>query len=451
MSSASEKSGKPTTLPVAAITAAPWNTHQKQKKSDPEFDGLVRSIRKQGMIHRIAVRPIGDGRYEVVDGHRRLQAAKAIGWTDVKCEVIDLSDSEAMAMTVTANVQRLENDPFLEADLIASMAKDGRTFRDIADVMGKDEAYVVRRARLTELIPEWRKFAKSHDCTIDLLRNVASHARELQKAVADASDLDGYDEDCGRIGWDEFEREFESRMRSVAEAADVFDTAECRSCPNNTANNGLLFPWIENGDGGTCQCENCYVRKWNEAVDALCERLRKTGMKPVEVSDKWKIPNCYDLAEVSDQKHPVPYVFESGGLKRVLWSVAREKPQSAVANLTPEQKAEAKARKTRAKNLRDAYSRIRSAYSSATEESRRDLFEKAVASKNCRSAVVEHILEEGRSWASDSFLSFVVALTGGLAKFAKAYGVDGQFTDGETEAWESAEAAEAETEEESAE
>ena len=427
--------GTPRTIRISDLVPAPVNTHQRPSKSDPEFAGLAASMREQGMIHRIAVRPVADGRYEIIDGHRRVEAAKALGWDEVGCEVLDIGDVEAMAMTVTANVQRLENDPFLEAELIARMLAGGRSMRDAALVMGKDEAYVARRNRLNDLIPEWRRFAKAHDCTLELLRNVASHTPELQRAVAEASDLDGYGEDCGRIGWEEFEREFECRMMNLRDAAAVFDTSECWACGHNAANAGLLFPWLRDEGSATCQCESCYRRKWNAAVDALCERLRKAGKKPVEVADRWKIPNSWDLAEVSDSRHPVPYVYESNGLRRILWSVERERPRSAAANLTPEQKAQQKEQRIRERNLRDAYGRLREAYQSRSDGERRDDLMRMIRRRECHAAIVDHLCRETDDWTSDSFLDFAVRLHGGLDGFSEFYGIDGQFTDGETEAW----------------
>ena len=134
-------------IAITDLRGAAWNTHHAAKKDDPEFKGLVTSVKKQGIIQRVLVRKVDEG-YEIIDGHRRVEAAKAAGIKDVPCDIVEADDVTAQAMTATANIQRLENDPLLEAELIEKMVAAKKTYKQIAALLGKSETYVAQRARL---------------------------------------------------------------------------------------------------------------------------------------------------------------------------------------------------------------------------------------------------------------------------------------------------------------
>jgi ParB/RepB/Spo0J family partition protein len=345
---------------IADINAAPLNVHRVEGKDiDGGFKGLVESIRRNGMIARIVVRPGEDGKYVVVDGHRRFEAAKALGWAEVPVDVVGVEGADALAQTVAANVQRIPNDPLLEAEAIERMSADGMTRQEIAAALGMDAGYVARRQRLTALTEPWRAFARRVKCTTDLLERVAAHEPTLQLRVAETSGLDEYEQDWeGACPWSEFESAFKTEMRSIPDAA--FDTTECAKCPSNTANHDYLFDFMIDCNGACARCQDaaCFARKTNAEIDALVERLRRTSRPAVEVSDQWRVPEYWNASAKKNPKHPQAYVFEQNGLRRVLWSVPP--PQKEKLALTPEEKAERKAAKRRVALMSSARGKVRS-------------------------------------------------------------------------------------------
>lgn len=354
------------TLAVKDLKPARDNVHAAERKGDETFRGLVESVRANGLIHRIVVRPDPDaeGRYVVVDGHRRLEAAKAAGMSEVPCEVRDVGADASLALTVAANVQRLENDPVLEAEAICKMLRSGMSAREVAAAIGKGEGYVARRARLVHLADPWRKFAKRIRCTADMLEKVAAHERSLQERVAASAGLDEYEEDGGDpCGWGEFEDAFRAAMRRLDEAA--FDAGVCARCPNNTASHAFLFDWMETEEGNAPRCMDaaCYARRHNAAVDAQVEALRRAGTPAKEVDSKWTIPNHWDVAESRDRKHPQAYVYENDGLRHVLWGIRPERPSAKGRDArTAEEREAEKAEKRRAKIVRSARGKMRDAW-----------------------------------------------------------------------------------------
>ena len=87
----------------------PMNNHPFQVRDDSDMQQLMESIKEYGVIVPILVRPNpieGGAKYEIVSGHRRYEACKRLGITDIPAIVRDLTDEEAILTMVDANLQR---------------------------------------------------------------------------------------------------------------------------------------------------------------------------------------------------------------------------------------------------------------------------------------------------------------------------------------------------------
>lgn len=423
-------------LEASKLKPAEWNVHEDEDPKSDTLRGLVESVRANGIIHRILVRKLDGGRFEIIDGHRRFIAAKIVGLKEIPCEVVGASDEDAKMLTVTANVQRIENDPFLEAELIGMLRDKGLKFREIAARMGKGEAYVQRRARLLSLTEAWRSFAKRCRCTLEMLENVASHATELQDRVAEEEGISAWDDDEDiTYDWDDVEDAFRRALRSLDDAP--FDTKVCQSCHFNTACEALLFPFLSEG-GGRCQNAGCFARKWDAWTDKVLADIKAKGHPAIEVADKWHIPQYWDVAEVHDRNHPQAYVFTEGGLRRIRWAKAPEKKADGPKE-TPEQKAERKRIKARERAMSDACNRIRDAFREA---------DRGEVARKMRTAILErdenvlaaasYIAAKACCYPSQEDCATLVGMVGGPAKFAERFlGDAAAFTDAERDALES--------------
>lgn len=409
-------------IPLAELRGAEWNTHAAAKKSDPEFKGLVASIKKQGVIQRVVVRRLESGGFEIIDGHRRAEAAKAAGLKVIPCEVYEsLDDETAQAMTATANIQRLENDPLLEAALIERMTAAGKTHKQIAAVLGKSESYITRRARLTTLTEGWRRAYALADekPNVSDLEFIAAHEPELQDKVLELN----ADEEDGSVDWSEnFEYDFNRYMMELDEEKCGFNVDGCNGCKHNTATHGaLLFPEFEDDTAcGRCQNAECFMQKWNAATDAQIEKLRKQGVEVKEVKQKWDIPNSYNATKNKEPKNSVPYIYTEDGIRRLLWSIPKTEPVAAAR--TAEEIAAEKAEKKRQKILRDARNAMRNQIKKDLEgvDLRGSQFVELAISQLART------LKQG--WLNDDFCDDYVRNVGGLddipAEMAKVYAAE---------------------------
>ena len=99
----------PQTEKVIALSASllePFQGHPFRVASGEEMEQLKESIREYGVLSPLLVRPRGDGRYEIVSGHRRKAACEALGITELPVLVRDMTDDEAVILMVDSNIQR---------------------------------------------------------------------------------------------------------------------------------------------------------------------------------------------------------------------------------------------------------------------------------------------------------------------------------------------------------
>lgn len=156
-------------IEIGRIHAFP--NHPFKVLDDEKMDTLVDSIRENGILNPVIVRPDQSGNYEMISGHRRLHAAKIVGLKKVPAIVKEMSDDEAIIKMVDANIQREEILPseraFSFKMKMEAMSRQGQR-NDLtsgqnvpkltSDVIGEENGMsgrqVKRYIRLTELIPE---------------------------------------------------------------------------------------------------------------------------------------------------------------------------------------------------------------------------------------------------------------------------------------------------------
>ena len=160
------KKPKVEAIPLAALT--PFRNHPFKVKEDEEMAQLMRSIADAGVLSPALARPLPDGGYELISGHRRLAACKALGMDAMPVIVRDLTDEEAVITMVDSNLQREHILPsekaFAYKMKLEAMKHQGRRTSDqlgqkfsveqIADDSPDSKTQIQRYIRLTNLIPE---------------------------------------------------------------------------------------------------------------------------------------------------------------------------------------------------------------------------------------------------------------------------------------------------------
>lgn len=160
-------------IPVDFISP---NVYQPRKHFDEEsLEELAQSINTYGIIQPLSVRKIGEDKYELVAGERRLRAAKKAGLEKVPVIIVDISDRESAAIALLENLQR-DNLNFLEeAEAYYNLIKDhSYTQEKLAEAIGKKQSTIANKIRLLRLTPEIRSIVLENNLT-------ERHARALLK------------------------------------------------------------------------------------------------------------------------------------------------------------------------------------------------------------------------------------------------------------------------------
>ncbi len=151
------------------------------RKDVGDIVDLARSIKLRGDVDvPLKVRPAGDGFYELIWGRRRLDAAKLAGVDKVSSIVEKMSDEEVLIQSSLENLFRKDKNPIEEAELFETWkARFGRTYEDIARLIGVRREYIYNRVQLLSLSPNIIRAIQSG--SIDTTKFGLLHARVLLK------------------------------------------------------------------------------------------------------------------------------------------------------------------------------------------------------------------------------------------------------------------------------
>ncbi len=148
-------------VPLSAIVPNP--VQPRRVFSDAELAELTASIRENGLLQPLVVRPVqgSAGRFELIVGERRFRAVSSLGWEDVPVVVRDATDETVLVLALVENLQREALNPLEEAEgYVALSEKFELSHTDIAKAVGKDRSTVANVVRLLKLPLSVRKLVE---------------------------------------------------------------------------------------------------------------------------------------------------------------------------------------------------------------------------------------------------------------------------------------------------
>ena len=161
--------------------------YQPRVDMHPEtLQELADSIKAQGVVQPIVVRPIGDGkRYEIIAGERRWRASQMAGLHEIPCVIRDVPDQAAMAMALIENIQREDLNPMEEAGALQRLILEFElTHQQTADAVGRSRAAVSNLLRLLDLEDEVKTMLENGDMEMGHARALLALAAEQQRSAA---------------------------------------------------------------------------------------------------------------------------------------------------------------------------------------------------------------------------------------------------------------------------
>jgi ParB family chromosome partitioning protein len=149
------------------------------------LEELAASIKQQGVMQPIVVRPLGSNKYELIAGERRWRAAQLAGLDKIPALIREVADNAAIAMALIENIQRENLNPMEEAIALKRLQDEfSLTQQEVADAVGKSRVTVTNLMRLMHLQPEVRTFLERGDLEMGHARCLLALSDQQQVTAA---------------------------------------------------------------------------------------------------------------------------------------------------------------------------------------------------------------------------------------------------------------------------
>ena len=146
---------------------------------------LAESIRAQGVVQPIVVRPVGENQYEIIAGERRWRAAQMAGLGEIPAIIRNVPDEAAVAMALIENIQREDLNPLEEANAIKRLIDEFEmTHQEAGDAVGRSRTAVSNLLRLLDLSVSVKPFLESGELEMGHARALLPLSPEQQYEAA---------------------------------------------------------------------------------------------------------------------------------------------------------------------------------------------------------------------------------------------------------------------------
>jgi ParB family chromosome partitioning protein len=262
-------------LPLNVLTES--TTNPRHIFEDAALKELADSIRAQGILSPLLVRPLTEQSFEIVAGARRYRAAQMAEAATVPVRIVNLTDAEALEAQLIENLQRRDVHPMEEAQgfrALLALEEPTYSIEQIAAKVGKTPAYCASRLRLAELVPVVVEAFYREEIGVGhalLLAKLQPDKQEQALAACFKEEWSGGDRKAKRLllpvrnlqFWIEHnillilkQSPFNKRDAQLIPAA-----GSCLDCPKRTGHNKLLFADVSQGNSDACTDPTCYAAK----------------------------------------------------------------------------------------------------------------------------------------------------------------------------------------------
>jgi ParB family chromosome partitioning protein len=178
------KSGIPLEVPIDQIDPNPFQT--RSQMNEDQLAELAASITANGVVQPVLVRPLGVGRFQLIAGERRWRASKLAGKLTIPAILRQVSDEQAMEITIVENLQRADLNPMEQARAFERLSREFHmTQEQMAVRTGKDRATVANFLRLLRLPAGVQARVECGELSFGHARTLLAfeHAEEIEKAA----------------------------------------------------------------------------------------------------------------------------------------------------------------------------------------------------------------------------------------------------------------------------
>ncbi|HET7104972.1 MAG TPA: ParB/RepB/Spo0J family partition protein, partial [Terracidiphilus sp.] len=181
---ADSEGGKPREIAVDQIDRNPYQT--RSHVDEAQLAELAASITANGVVQPVLVRPRADGRFQLIAGERRWRASQLAGRNTIPAILRQVSDEQAMEITIVENLQRADLNPMEQARAFDRLSREFHmTQEQMAQRTGKDRASVSNFLRLLRLPGDVQTRVEKGELSFGHARALLAleHAEEIEKAA----------------------------------------------------------------------------------------------------------------------------------------------------------------------------------------------------------------------------------------------------------------------------
>ena len=181
---AESESGKPREIPLDHIDRNPFQT--RSRMNEEQLGELAASITANGVVQPVLVRPLANGRFQLIAGERRWMASQRAGKATIPAILRQVSDEQAMEITIVENLQRADLNPMEQARGFERLVREFHmTQEQIAQRTGKDRASVANFLRLLRLPASVQARVESGELSFGHVRALLAFegAEEMEKVA----------------------------------------------------------------------------------------------------------------------------------------------------------------------------------------------------------------------------------------------------------------------------
>jgi ParB family chromosome partitioning protein len=182
--------GRPLEIPLEKIDRNPFQT--RSHMNEEQLAELAASITANGVVQAILVRPLANGRFQLIAGERRWKASELAGKKTIPAILRQVSDEQAMEITIVENLQRADLNPMEQARAFERLSREFHmTQEQMAVRTGKDRATVANFLRLLKLPSSIQTKVEKGELSFGHARTLLAfeHAEEMEKAAKRVADL----------------------------------------------------------------------------------------------------------------------------------------------------------------------------------------------------------------------------------------------------------------------
>jgi len=176
--------GKPREIPLDQIDPNPFQT--RSQVNEEQLAELAASITANGVVQPVLVRPQPGGRFQLIAGERRWRASRLAGKTTIPAILRQVSDEQAMEITIVENLQRADLNPMEQARAFERLSREFHmTQEQMAQRTGKDRATVANFLRLLKLPSSVQRRVETAELSFGHARALLAFesAEEIEKAA----------------------------------------------------------------------------------------------------------------------------------------------------------------------------------------------------------------------------------------------------------------------------